>query len=467
MATVFHPGYLSSDQLRQTLGDQPVTDWHPPVMVLLWRVLIHTTGAVSAMAALQAAVLWGSLWLLAWLVWKKTDSRGLSLAVLAVGLAPHVMNFTGVVWKDVHMAYALLAVVAIALTARELPAGRTKTRWALLVLGVLFLAYAVLVRKNGFPAALPVFVLLVFAIWPAPGRRRWLADHRHSRRGHRFASVAVSSATNPVATRQYSQIPLDDLAHVLTPAQVRATAEEAGASADFRDRLVKATVTCEKRKAAADAYFQCYPRDTSQGVTELGSQADVLVRMWMHEMPKHWKGYAEYRLRVFTKLLFQGNLVFQNGTDIEPGIRQPAQLANAPINESLKSALQNYVTGFGRDVPMLFQGWFWLAISLVLALRRWSGRYARELRLLGASTILYILAYLPTAPESNYRYIYWPAIAGTIALLLIAATVMERRRTEAGAAEEPDTRLTALQVGPTAVPAATPAGAREDSTVSG
>ncbi|MFF4188904.1 hypothetical protein ACFYZ9_37500 [Streptomyces sp. NPDC001691] len=28
-------------------------DWHPPVMVLLGRVLIHTTGAISAMATLR------------------------------------------------------------------------------------------------------------------------------------------------------------------------------------------------------------------------------------------------------------------------------------------------------------------------------------------------------------------------------------------------------------------------------
>ena len=102
---------------------RPMTDWHPPVLALLWRILIHTTGAISAMAALQSAVLWASFWVLARLVWKKTGSRGLSLVMLAVGLTPHVLTFTGVVWKDVHMAYALLAALAVALSARELPPG--------------------------------------------------------------------------------------------------------------------------------------------------------------------------------------------------------------------------------------------------------------------------------------------------------------------------------------------------------
>lgn len=62
VATVFHPGYLSADsntQLWQALGDEPMNDWHPPVMALLWRIIIRITGDFSTMAALQAAVLGG------------------------------------------------------------------------------------------------------------------------------------------------------------------------------------------------------------------------------------------------------------------------------------------------------------------------------------------------------------------------------------------------------------------------
>lgn len=456
---IFHPGYLSTDsveQLMQALGDRPVTDWHPPVMALLWRILIDTTGAISAMATLQIAVLWATLWVLARLLWKKTGSRALSLAMLAVGLAPHILTFTGVVWKDVHMAYAMLAVLAVALTARELPAGRTKTRWSLLVLGVLFLAYAILVRKNGFPAAIPVFVLLVMAVWPAPGRRRWLVATGALIAVTAVGSVAVSAATSPVATRQYAQIPLDDLTHVLTPKQVRAAAEQAGASADFRDRLVTTTVQCQKRQIQADVYFNCYPRDLSLGATELSQNADVLVRMWTQQMPKHLNDYAAYRVQVFAKLLFQGNLAFYDGSATKLDV-----LKSAPVSQPMKFTLQSYVTGFDRDLPMLFEGWFWLAISLVLALRRrWVGPYSRELRLLGASTVLYILAYVPTAPQSNFRYVYWPALSGTIALVLIAAGYLVRRREQASEAVHetdsvPETAAAAATPSPGA-PAAAP-----------
>ncbi|MFE4956864.1 hypothetical protein ACFRCW_22860 [Streptomyces sp. NPDC056653] len=468
VATVFHPGYLSADsntQLWQALGDEPVNDWHPPVMALVWRIIIQITGDFSAMAALQAAVLWGTLWVLAQLGWKKTGSRGLSLAVLAVGFAPHIMNLTGVVWKDVHMAYALLAVFAIALTVRELPQDRTKTRWALLVLGVLFLAYAALVRKNGIPAVIPVFALLVLAAWPAPSRRRWLATTGVFVAVVIAGSAGVSAATAPLATRVYAVIPVDDLVHVLTPAQVRTAAEQAGASADLRDDLVTTAVNCQKQHITSDAYLQCYPHRRPFDVTYLNQHADVLVRMWMQQMPQHWKGYAEYRVRVFTKLLFQTNQVFWNGTHVNAGARLHPEVQKEPLNDTLRSALQNYVTCFARDLPMLFQGWFWLAVSLVLVLRRRrTGPYTRELRLLGASSLLYILAYLPTAPESNYRYVYWPALSGTVALALIAITFVARRRAAAdGPAGEPDAHPTVPSAG--RAPEAAPAGPREDADV--
>lgn len=438
VATVFHPGYLSADsayQLSQALGNQPVSDWHPPVLALLWRILLRTTGALSAMADLQTAVLWGSLWILARLVWKKTGSHGLSLAVLAVGLAPQIMNFTGVVWKDVHLAYALLAACAIALTARELPEDRTRTRWALLVLGVLFIVYAGMVRKNGFPAVLPVFALLVLATWPAPGRRRWLVATGVFVVVTLAGSIGVSAATHPLATRVYAVIPVDDLVHVLTPAQIRTAAEQAGASADFRDRMVTAAIVCRERHLTSDAYLECFPRNGPFDLMELSRNADVLVRMWTQQMPKHWQGYAEYRVQVFSKLLFQSNQTFWNGTP--PSSLLPGIAKKAPPNQMLRAALQNYVTGSVRDLPMLFQGWFWLAVSLVLVLRRrWPGPHSRELRLIGASSLVYILAYLPTAPESNFRYLYWPAVSGTVALVLVASGYAARHRAAAGGTAE-------------------------------
>ncbi|MET8957735.1 GtrA family protein [Streptomyces sp. NPDC004533] len=450
VSVAFHPGFLSPDsltQLAQARGEQPVTDWHPPVLALLWRTLIDITGALSAMAALQTAVLWGTLWVLAVVLWRRTGSRPLSLLMLGFGLAPHVLTLTGVVWKDVHMAYALLAVCGIALVARELPEGRERARWGLLVLGMLFLTYAMLVRKNGLPAVVPIFLLLMFALWPRPGRRRWLVAAGSLLAIAAVGSLGVSAAAHPVAVRQYAQIPLDDLVHVLTPEQVRSAATKAGATPEFTDDLVATARTCQRKDIVWDAYFACYPHKPGDQAV-VGShfeadQADVLLKMWTQQMPHHATGYVEYRSRTFARLLFQGNLQYLGGDSAV----MPKDIR---VNKTLDAAMKSYVMGFNRDFPWLFQGWSWLVVSLVLALRRrWTGPWSRELRLLGASGVLYIATYLPTAPQANYRYVYWPAIAGTLGILLAVSGAIVARRT-AHAAQ--DTGSTAAVEAPVSGP---------------
>ncbi|MET9896230.1 GtrA family protein [Streptomyces sp. NPDC006465] len=439
VSTVFHPGFLTADSVEQLLqaeGTRPVTDWHPPVMALLWRVLIHTTDALSTMAALQTALLWGTLWVLAVALWKRTGSRPLSLLMFGFGLAPHIANFTGVVWKDVHMAYALLAVCAIALFARELPTGHDRARWALLALALLFMAYAILVRKNAFPAVLPLLPMLVFALWPAPGRRRWLIAVGSLLAFTAVASVVVSSATRPIAVRQYAQIPLDDVTHVLTPQEVRSAAEQAGATPSFRNDLVETAQNCQRKKILWDAYFTCYPHHPGYkdaiGPHFTADESDVLVKMWVQQMPHQASGYVKYRTRTFARLLFEGNLRYAGGTF-------NGTPKNVHVDPNLDAMMKSYVTGFAHDVPWLFQAWFWLAVALVLTLRRrWPGPWSRELRLLGLSSVLYIACYLPTAPQANYRYVYWPALAGTLALILIAAGAVTRRRALGAGEQVPD-----------------------------
>jgi hypothetical protein len=414
-AMLFSPGYLSLDsvdQLQQALGKTPVTDWHPPVMALLWRALIEVTGSPGAMAALQSAVLWAALWVIAWRVWARTGNRGGSLAILAIGLAPHIITFTGVVWKDVQMAFALLAACAIAFVARDLPADRTVTRWLLLALGAILITYAILARKNAILAGIPVFYLLVRSLWPTPGRRKWLISVGALIATAAVASGVVSAVAKPLETRQFSQILLDDLVHVLTVNEVRAAAGKAATTPDFQEAMVTTTKRCTTERNLSDAYWRCYPRDTSLGLTELGRHADELTDMWISEIPGHLPEYAQYRLQVFSKVLFQGRYTYQDGTIANaPGIGEPV--------ERRTQILKYYVVGMGDDLPWLFAGWFWLVVGLTLVFKPGRGEYAMPVRVLGISSALYIAGYLPTVPAGDFRYFYWPALAGTLALLLV------------------------------------------------
>ena len=128
---VFSPGFMSPDSISQLVQAESgyFSDWHPPVLALLWRTLILTTGHVGALLGLQTLVEWAALFGLALLVHRETASRGASLAVLGIGLLPFVLGISGVIWKDVHLAFALLAATVLALWLRRFASPRGLLFW--------------------------------------------------------------------------------------------------------------------------------------------------------------------------------------------------------------------------------------------------------------------------------------------------------------------------------------------------
>ncbi|MFE5191658.1 hypothetical protein [Streptomyces sp. NPDC056628] len=405
----FAPGYLSPDsldQLRQARGVTPLTDWHPPVLSLVWRALIAVTGSLASMAVLQSLVFWGALWVLAWCVWERTASRHGSLAVLGLGLLPWVLTFVGVVWKDVHAAFALLAACAVAFVGMRRRDGRSRpaVRWGLLWLGVLFLAYAMLVRKNAFLAAIPVFVLLVLALWRGPGRRTWVKCTAALLAALLVPAAAISLVARPLQTHQSAQIILDDLVHVLTVKELRS----ADVPPELRDRLVAAARECDRIGALSDAYFACYERPADG----LRGDSEEMTSLWLREMNGHVLQYVQYRLRLFASLLFE------TGYPYKAGVTQN-HLGIEVAHPRLEDTLGTYVEGMAEDVPWLFRAWFWLAVATALAIRPGKGLFSMPVRALGISSAAYVLGYLPIAPATDFRYVYWPAIACSLGLLLL------------------------------------------------
>ncbi|MGW0840541.1 hypothetical protein ACWD26_10310 [Streptomyces sp. NPDC002787] len=449
-AVVFAPGFMSPDsidQLRQAMGRTPLTDWHPPVLSLVWRALIAVTGMPSSMAVLQSVVFWGALWVVAWCVWELTASRAGSLAVLGLGLTPPVLTFVGVVWKDVHVACALLAACAVAFVGLRLrDRGLSATmRWALLWLGVLFLAYAMLVRKNAFVAAIPMFVLLVLALWRSPGRRMWAKCTAALVAGVVLPAAAISLIARPVQTDQGAQIMLDDLIHVLTVEELRS----ANVPPDLRDRLVAAAQECDRIGALSDAYWACYQRP-ADGLT---GDADQITSLWLREMRGHASGYLQYRLRLFTALLFE------TGYPYHPGVFGN-DLGIEVARPRLEATLAAYINGAAMDLRPLFRGWFWLAVALVLAVRPGRGTFSLPIRVLGISSMAYVLGYLPIMPATNYRYLYWSALACTLGLLLLWLDRGTTDRTTAGSGVSRTSSAVTL---PSAVTAHQPTGPEDQS----
>lgn len=86
-------------------------------------------------------------------------------------------------------------------------------------------------------------------------------------------------------------------------------------------------------------------------------------------------------------------------------------------------ALETYVDATTRHLGFVFKPWTWLAAALaVLALgwrRRTSSRHADVVVALGASAAFYVVTYLLMVIGYDYRFVYWSALAVSVAAVLL------------------------------------------------
>lgn len=160
-AIVAFPGIMSwdsKDQYRQAVTGV-YSDWFPPIMAQLWRLLLPVAPAGGGLLVLHLALYWGSFALIA-IAMALRGRTGSGWVALAVGLAPPLVLLSIFIHKDVGHAVAIMAAFSLVLLARA-----RGHRIGVVDGGavVLLLAYAVLVRSNGVLAVGPV---LLYAFWP-------------------------------------------------------------------------------------------------------------------------------------------------------------------------------------------------------------------------------------------------------------------------------------------------------------
>lgn len=149
----FFPGYMSVDSVQQY--EQAISgnydDWHPPIMAFVWRVLNYIHKGPESLFILHLFVLWVSLAIMA----IRLKNYRASWLVCTIGLLPWVVNFSGILWKDMGGAFALLGCVAIILG---------KPNWRSISAFVLLLFYASNVRHNMLIPAVPI-CFFAFHLW--------------------------------------------------------------------------------------------------------------------------------------------------------------------------------------------------------------------------------------------------------------------------------------------------------------
>lgn len=449
---VYFPGRANVDiasQARQALGQEPYSDWHPPLIAAIWELLIDLTGEIGSLFLLQAVVLFGAGWLLAVLIHRRTGRRVLSLLGLLLPVLPWSISQIGMLWKDTQMAVALLLAVVLLFFIRP----ERRLSLLLLVPSGLLLLFAIGARKNAVFAVVAIAVYIGWVLVRAFGAQRHPASSgdapadpdgprplaRHAAKRTLVLAAAalavlgvlgigtigidrwVSSAKDVHSTGQISQIMLDDVMFSVPESELMA----ADAPAELKEKINSARDVCIEMDEIWDAYWNCYGQGIDGKAFAPIEHRDELTGLWLQTVPTHPFRYLEYRMAVFSYYFFTSSVEYwPKEWGVEAGT-----VGLGSHSRNGEYLIQPYVEDFALGVfPMLFKPWFWFTGAVVcLALLPRLRMFRAEIAMLSTSALCYILGYIPIVPANHFRYTYWPALAVTAALVLVLAAWRTRR----------------------------------------
>lgn len=407
------PGQVSFDSAYawwQARGGESST-LVPPAFVLAWRASLAFADGPGGMFALQLALFWSGLALVAQAL-GASALRGVAWFVL-VGFAPVVLVLRAHVWTDV----ALFAALVFASGALAQVAAGGRRHW--LLPAALALGWATLLRHNALPATVPlvawasvlalrgerarwrVFALAstLLLVFGAAGR---LLDAQATRRVPvwpslaQFDLAAISVATDRLYLPAFMHGPaLDvaDLAQAFRPWSNTPMLQ--GTRGGLRDPFDP-------------------PFDASQLAT--------LRAAWFEAIRAEPRAWLAHRWRLARALFGQRapewprELAFVDAV-VPFGDNPPVHANDGHLHRLVAAFAQRHYAGAGLAAwPCLVPG----LLALPFAWRRRARVDGRLCLVLLASAWLYALPLVVLAPAAELRYLGWPCVAS----LMAAASVL-------------------------------------------
>ncbi len=397
----FYPGFMSADSLDQYNQSHTLkfNDWHPPIMAWLWSKLNLVIDGPQSLLFLQLSMLWGGLFLLC----RNLSGGRFTILCILVGFFPWIINFQGVLWKDMGMAFSLLLALAI-LTTNKL------TNYKLVAASFLLL-YAFMLRGNAPAAVLPIVWFALWKTFPMQSNRiRLLATVLILMLMFVFSYVFTYKVLDTYKAHPEIFILTDDLVHLSVSSN--------------RSLLPKAQL--ELLKECKD--------ETIAGGKEVGKMSCLIIKSsygkaisyevltgidkkaWISAVVSNPLEYLKFRLDAYMFLLRSPSVspyyVWQ------PGIN-PNDVGLKHDDNAATKILEQYVSKAVQLVPFFFKPYWWLISALLIMAGTFVLQGSRGsiilIRGLLTSAILYMLSYIPLTPAADFRYVYWSVLAISLA----------------------------------------------------
>lgn len=412
--------YDTVSQYGQVLTNE-LDDWHPPIMVRVWKLLHPLCAGSAPMFAIQAGLYALGFGLIVGALARAGRTTS-AFAAFILGVSPLLLGWQMVVLKDAQMLGAFVAAVGLAAHYRlqncKIPV-QAGAAMALLI------AYATLVRTNAIFVAGPLAAFLLPTPKSVPARSFFA-----------ILLILVVLEVTPTINHRLLGATSSGIAKsepIFDLAAIAVAAPAAPSPFTIAERAQIERLHCSK------AFFwdplgdpgACAPA-AKRLMTE---PASALYLALAHAVAAHPLAYAEHRLEHW------------NSTErwlVEPGLPGQAPPIRAEPNEfglgTPPSELASAWQGIAAVEAASPFGWpiVWTAVSIFLIPAAWRRRAepAGGLALaLLASGLTLEASFLAISIASDLRYHLWPMLAAPLALVLLSDNLkLSRRERLAGAA---------------------------------
>ncbi|WP_153950304.1 hypothetical protein [Cupriavidus sp. U2] len=399
--------YDSVTQYRSAMA-QSYADSHPPIMSYVWHLCLSVVSGPQSLLVLHLILLVAGIF-----VWQlNLVSSRFSLLVPAMFFLPWIINFAGVLWKDVGMAFSLLIASGLLFNPER--------RRGLALLGLPFLFYAFAVRHNAILATAPLL---------------FLASMFHLRRPSVILGFLIAVVTS-VAFWGFSNVVSY---HVLKAERKHYETllmgdEIAKISAETRQNLLPWI-----KQADLDACTQfpiLYERALcfiDRGYDPSGS----LVSSQSFEVThKLWRETVLANPWLSIKMRWEAFLHFLRSPQMTPAyVWQPEIMQNdmeiSLFRPELARSLENYVMSSQSGIASeLFKPYTWLVLVFVMlaaATRMRPSSEKMQVIALNLSALGYFASLLAAVPSVDFRYAYWCIVACSLSMIVMAAGIRNSR----------------------------------------
>lgn len=350
----FFPSYLtpdSFDQYEQSLLFQ-FNDWHPSIMAFLWSLLNAIYTGPQPMLFLQVSIFWLGVHFLLSAI--PTGSFIKTAIMVALLFSPTVLNFIGVIWKDVQLAAAWSFVAAYVFAQKQNghEVSLKNKIWLILIL-----IYGALIRHNAGLIAGPLVLYVITG-------RSYMAYFWKTTIAYILVaslSLGMNNAFNEALNASKSPA-----THSLMVFDL------AGISLNIGENQYPFALSQNQMEAMRPCYHEGY--DWGGFIwgdcgfiwelsKQMGDQNRTMRKAWIDAIINHPIAYMNHRLTHFDRLLgllshkANGYYIWQDGIS-------PNKIGIETRKHGLYHLVKAYVDSFSST--WIFRPISWLILSLLL-----------------------------------------------------------------------------------------------------